>query len=517
MNYPSKLETFVTEVYLPQAGLEAEDCYPRAIQRFSELLGREAEIADLGQANLELYKSHLDSSGLKIESVNRYKSCLIRTWAMAYQLRLVDAKADRCDYRGLKFFRQLDCGGPAGKLLDDVVSSLADERSSNAIELLRWSVAQYSKVLGRPATVGDLNCELIEAFYETMEAANFPSAKKALLKVRSTWWAAHKAGLADSPPQLSDPWNGLETIIHTAPPIVIEKLPEESKTLLLSEFLKDRYYPSQPGMTASTKKEYANSVNKLEHYLNRPPVLSDLNNQLIGSYLAALVQIGQSNSTIEKERRQLIAFWRHAHGVGLLVVGPLITPLKQPERIPTALTLEQLKQLRRTIPLIKGDFDGLAKSDLLRALFSIQYSTAARIGAALALRFEDVVGDVITLRAETRKRRREPIVKWVPDWVIADIDAIKAPKRDQIFPIENAVTKFATIYAKLFDLAGVPRPRGKSSHLLRSTHATIVDLAGGDATASLGHTREETTRKSYLDPRHNPDATCDLLPDLGGA
>lgn len=203
MNYPSKLEKFVEDCFLPTRKIKSEPAkryYVLAAHRLSGILGREAVIADLGQANLELYKSHLDSSGLKIESVNRYKSCLIRIWALAYQLGLVATKANRNDYRGLQFFRRMDCGEPAGKLLDDVVSSLADERSSNAIELLRWSVAQYSKLLGRPATVGDLNCELIEAFYETMEAANFPSAKIALLYVRSTWWAAHKAGLAESPP-----------------------------------------------------------------------------------------------------------------------------------------------------------------------------------------------------------------------------------------------------------------------------------------------------------------------------
>ena len=130
--------------------------------------------------------------------------------------------------------------------------------------------------------------------------------------------------------------------------------------------------------------------------------------------------------------------------------------------------------------------------------------------------FEDIAGNVISFRSETRKGRREPMVKAVPDWVISDIDKIREPKRNHLFPIDKPVIKFSRIYSKLFELAEVPRPKGKSSHLLRSTHATMVDLAGGDATKSLGHAREETTRKSYIDPRHRPDATHALLPILKG-
>ena len=519
MKSSSKLEKFVEDCFLPTRKIKSEPAkryYVLAAHRLSDILGREAVIADLGQANLELYKSHLDSSGLKIESVNRYKSCLIRIWALAYQLGLVATKADRCDYRGLQFFRQLDCGGPAGKLLDDVVSSLADERSSNAIELLRWSVAQYSKLLGRPATVGDLNCELIEAFYETMEAANFPSAKIALLYVRSTWWAAHKAGLAESPPQqYSAPWDGLETIIHTAPPIVIDKLPESSKTLMLSDFLEKHYYPCQPGLSWKTKKEYRTSVNKLDRYLNRSAVLADLNNQTIGAYFSALIQLGQSESTVNKERNQLLAFWRFAHTMGMLIVGPLIQPLRPGEKVPTALTLDQLKALRRAIPELTGKTAGIPNASLMRACFSIQYVTGARLGEVLALRFDDISGRVLTFRAETRKFGKNPMVKSVPEWVINDIQMICKPKRSDVFPVENGVEKFAYLFDRLFRLAEVPRPKGKSSHLLRSTYATMIWVAGGNATDSLGHASEETTRKAYLDPRFKPDQSHEFLPDLG--
>ena len=133
----------------------------------------------------------------------------------------------------------------------------------------------------------------------------------------------------------------------------------------------------------------------------------------------------------------------------------------------------------------------------------------------MKLEFSDVIGDVITFRAETRKGQTKPIVKAVTASVLANIDKIRSPKRTRIFPIKKSNhTKIQLLYKRLFERAGVPRPKGKSSHLLRSTHATLLELAGGDATKSLGHASRETTIKSYLDPRHDADRSCDILPEI---
>ena len=400
-------------------------------------------------------------------------------------------------------------------------------RSASALYEIAGKVGDHSKAdrglraiekfLGRPATFDDLNQETVERL-----------PHNARLFARKVWRVAFDDGIVKTLPAraplsavraspASDPWENLSTVITKAPPLVMDRIPESSKTHKIANYIVDHYFTSRPGIGAESCHQYRNAINVFEHYLNRPAVLADLNNQTVGSYLVALQQATDSAiATINKHRDHLLAIWRDAHSRGLLIAGPLVKPLAVPERIPTALTIEQLKQLRRAIPSITGDFNGVSKCDLLRAAFSIQYVTGARLGAVLALRFDDISGNVITLRAETRKGKREPIVKSVPEWVIKDINAIKKPMRERIFPIEKGVAKFSIIYAKLFELAEVPRPKGKSSHLLRSTHATMVNQAGGDATASLGHAREETTRKSYIDPRHNPDTTHLLLPVLKG-
>ena len=100
MNYPSKLEQFVEDCFLPTRKLKSETAkryYVLAAHRLSDILGREAVIADLNQANYDLYKEALNSSVLKSEAARRYKGCLTRIWALAYELGLVATKANRND------------------------------------------------------------------------------------------------------------------------------------------------------------------------------------------------------------------------------------------------------------------------------------------------------------------------------------------------------------------------------------------------------------------------------------
>jgi len=330
-------------------------------------------------------------------------------------------------------------------------SKLKDSSAMVNKMLSIWSMAYYERLTDTTAEVGTyrglkffrqvdadkptghLMAEIVsrsdKAKLEQVKTAAPKSLKSVTQSIRSAWWVAHRAGLSESPGGIRGVWDDLATMIEKAPPIV------------------------------TTKKEYATSVAKLEQYLGRAAVLSDLNNQTVGMFLGALIQLEQRASTIAKDRAQLLAFWRHACRLGLLVVGPLIQTMTQPERIPTALSIEQLKQLRRAIPLITGDIGGIPKACLLRAVFSIQYVTAARLGAVLDLTFADVTGNVITFRAETRKGRRKLMVKAVPTWVVDDIKAISKPKRDRLFPVDNGVVVFADIFDRLFTLAEAMRKR----------------------------------------------------------
>lgn len=290
---------------------------------------------------------------------------------------------------------------------------------------------------------------------------------------------------------------------------------QAEKTTPLAAYLKLIYLPTRPGTSARTIELYGGSIKAFKQHLDHEPTLSDLSDEVVGKFLEARVAQDLSLHTVNKDRAQLLAIWRHARLIGAVATGPTVKKLAAPRRIPKALTVDQLKKLQAAFGTLHGSTGGIPNSDFLRACFAIQFATAERVGAVLDLRFSDVTGNVIAFQAETRKGGRRAMVKQVPDWVLVDIERIKTPTRDRIFPIEKSNrTKIQTLYDRLFKRAGVERPKGKNSHLLRSTHATLIWLAGGNATKSLGHSSREVTKRHYLDPRFKPDDSCKHLPPL---
>lgn len=290
---------------------------------------------------------------------------------------------------------------------------------------------------------------------------------------------------------------------------------EADNSTPLAAFFKQIYLPTKPSTKPRTVVLYAGTLKSFKVFLGHEPTLADLNNETVGMYLQSKVADGLAIPTVNKDRSHLLAIWNHARLIGAVSIGPMIKKLPEPRKVPKALTVDELKRLQGAFGQLSGKTAGIPNSDFLRACFAIQFTTAERIGAVLALRFDDIRDNVITFHADTRKGGRKSLVKSVPGWVIDDIEVIRRPIRDRIFPISDSnKTKISLLYDRLFKCAGVPRPKGKSSHLLRSTHATMLWLAGGDPTTSLGHASRKVTVKHYLDPRFKPDSSCEHLPPL---
>ena len=290
---------------------------------------------------------------------------------------------------------------------------------------------------------------------------------------------------------------------------------QANRSTPLAAYFKLIYLPTKPSTKTRTIDLYGGTINAFKSHLGHEPTLADLSDEVVGKFLESRVRQGLAKPTVNKDRAQLLAIWRHARLIGAVGTGPMVKKLAEPQGTPKALTVPELEKLQAAFETLRGETGGIPNGDFLRACFAIQFATAERVGAVLELRFSDIVGDVVTFHAETRKGGRRAMVKQVPDWVLADIEKIREPKRDRIFPIkETNKTKIQTLYKRLFERAGVERPKGKSSHLLRSTHATLIHLAGGDATKSLGHSSREVTRRHYLDPRFDADRSCEHLPSL---
>jgi len=71
----------------------------------------------------------------------------------------------------------------------------------------------------------------------------------------------------------------------------------------------------------------------------------------------------------------------------------------------------------------------------------------------------------------------------------------------KVFP-QMHVTSIYGHLKLLLKATGLPTGRNCMFHKIRRTHATHLHIAGGDATASLGHGSDVITRGYYLDPRY---------------
>ena len=394
---------------------------------------------------------------------------------------------------------------------------LAEASESNAARY-KSAIRGLEKTLGRTPMVKDLSAAAFDEHTKVQESAgkSAKAIKDAAFRLRSIWKAACEQGLHPTRPKQRQYKRRKVKLTPGETKIEIaEDVPEASKEIRLRDYYRNQYLATFPDASPRTIQIYGCSFRKFERFLSREPLLADLSNQTVGRYVAHLKTTDTSVGTINKELNHLSAIWRHAHTTGQLTIGPLLKTLPVPEKIPKALTVDELKRLRLALRNMKGRTFGLPTGDVLRACFSIQFATAERIKAVLLLRFDDIVGNVITFRAETRKGGREPMSKEVPGWVLADIDTIRNPNRPLIFSNMHTDCRVFNLYDRLFKLAGVDRPKWKSSHLFRATHATLLWMAGANASDSLGHSDSATTRKSYLDRRFKPDQSHLKLPDIG--
>ena len=250
-----------------------------------------------------------------------------------------------------------------------------------------------------------------------------------------------------------------------------------------------------------TVRLYQCTLRAFSYWLKRSPQLADLNDDTLSAYLAARAQ-SVSPETCRKEYDQLTALWRYANRKQLMKTWPDLSPPRCPKHNPQALTLLQLRRL-----LICADEHSYEMGQLVR----LAWQTGERKSALLALRGHDVRGIYVLFRAETRKGSGEDNVCQISE-DLADSLAILCKGNRYLF------TQRSTWHHHFNKVAAQAGIRGKrlGFHTLRRSAASHLAAAGGNACEFLGHAKEETTRRWYLDKTITQagNAACDLLPSL---
>lgn len=269
------------------------------------------------------------------------------------------------------------------------------------------------------------------------------------------------------------------------------------------------------GGSQQTDKQYEIQLRHFGRYLGHQPTLADLHEDTITAFLDEHAR-GRTPCTVNKAHWALIALWQHAAKKRLAETFPTIAPLREPERVPQAWTINELARLLESCRRQIGTIAGVNAADWWFALCLFAFTTGERTGAVLSIRLSDVNferGEVL-VPAEVRKgRKRDMLYRLRPETLEA-ISRIREPERKLLFAFDADISTFYNRFGRILRRAGLPHYKCKLQKL-RRTFASYVEAAGGDATKALAHSNRSIAIKSYLDPRvcggRNPS---DLLPTI---
>jgi integrase len=279
---------------------------------------------------------------------------------------------------------------------------------------------------------------------------------------------------------------------------------------ILVDYFERVYRPRRLGQAAqSTIAHYRGCLRLLARHLGRPPALSDLTEETLAPFLAALSGRLAPNTVLFVEHKML-ALWRFVAARLPGIEEPELALVKVPRSNPEAWTPQELGRLiaaaRRFRPRKLGPqtYCNVRPDLWWAALFLVLFDTGFRRRATLALRWSDVDLDAgwAIARACYQKTDRDEVRSLASDTTAA-LSAIRWPDREPVFPFAGTHAAFYYHFSLILKAAGLPATHRDKTQKLRRTHATWLAVAAGQAAAqeSLGHSSLRLTQRSYLDQR----------------
>lgn len=280
----------------------------------------------------------------------------------------------------------------------------------------------------------------------------------------------------------------------------------DAKLQQLSELL-EVYFRENPRIRHEhSKNHYRWAISDLAEYLGREPLVSDLSVERIAGLMVWL-RDGRRRLTpagVNGRRHRLGALWRWCASRGWILPPTYIPLAVEPQKIPQAWTVDELKQLFWAASRCPGSYDGISLRVWWPAFLGIMWDSGERTTAVMSLEWRHLRSDgVLHVPAQIRKGQRRDMVYRLHSDTLLTLAVVKAARYrgpdSQIFGTGH-YSKFYYKYDRLLKLAGLPTGRLNGPHKLRRSFATYIKLLGGDATAALGHSSDAVTRRSYLDP-----------------
>ena len=256
-----------------------------------------------------------------------------------------------------------------------------------------------------------------------------------------------------------------------------------------------------------TRDHYYRSIRQFSAHLGHEATTDDLNDDALASWMLATVDAGLTEVTANQRAKQIRSLWNWAAKRRLVEVWPTVRNLTEPEPMPLAYDMDEVQRLMDACRRAKGWVGPHRARDWWTSLHLFIWDTAERIGAVLAITRDLVDLDKLTVRvpAKLRKGGRLSMSYTIRPETASALQVMLVPLSDSGLVWEHHWRCDSTMYRAYRTIvrdAGLKWDRRQSGfQKLRRTVLTMIEVAGGDATAFARHSSRRVTKESYLDQR----------------
>jgi integrase len=257
------------------------------------------------------------------------------------------------------------------------------------------------------------------------------------------------------------------------------------------------------------------AVSCFKKHLGHEPTLGDITNANLSELVSERRKAKRSENTIAGEIRKLLTLNKWAAKKGGCDECDYLPP-NQTYSPPRAFTEEELRALAKAAADYRWPIANVPGHLYMTAFLAVLFDTAERYSAVVNVKWEhiDTVGCRIQFVATSRKGGRMGKLAKISERTAGCLNELKHWQVEGPFigPHRGTIHNH---WRKLVQQAGLDPDRKLGTHAVRRSHASYLKVAGGDATASLGHATDAVTRANYFDPRiTEPVAPHELLPNI---
>ncbi len=257
------------------------------------------------------------------------------------------------------------------------------------------------------------------------------------------------------------------------------------------------------------------SITCLKNLIGREPTLGDITKENLSELVAARRKAKLSENTIAGDIRKLLTLNRWAAKRDACEECDYLPP-NETYSPPRAFTEHELRALSKAATEYNFPIGCVPGNLFMTGFLAVLYDTAERFSAVVNLKWEsiDTVGCRIQFTPTSRKGGRTGKISKISERTAGCLSNLKEWQVEGPFigAHKGTIHRHWTLMVKQ---AGLDPSRKLGTHAVRRSHASYLKVAGGDATASLGHANDAVTRANYFDPRiTEPTAPHELLPNI---